>query len=453
MKKHVLLITIILCCTSLFGCSKKELTASGIYEGIVDKKYYYDCVNVIDNNDLFLSAYEFSVLKTKYENCKTTPDFKIIEFSSTLDARVYKDVLDKEKDYVYELLKNNYDFSETFISKNLKIETEEATYKAERYENIVIETKKNLESEISTHVTEKINKIIEKSKKNNDSSLDGDYETLLKTAQEKYYSKSKNAKVVNDFIKSVNEQIEKINSYDDLEITNENHTKIYDSVVEVLPLLQDLKESESFSEKASATEEIAEKVLSSIEKIQKDNIKNIERKITNVEKTLNYDAYTEVNETINNYGLSSLYSDSIKDWNERISKVKSDVEEKKKFDDFKADCISVSYEELMRYSDTYKTQKIAVSLYISEVEPDGLIFDGTIWAKMAGQQCVLTDDRSKKEPKILTGDRVTVYGYGAGLTKVKRYLKGTGILGTDLFATTISEWEVPVIKATYVVFK
>lgn len=108
-----------------------------------------------------------------------------------------------------------------------------------------------------------------------------------------------------------------------------------------------------------------------------------------------------------------------------------------------------SYDELMRYSDSYKSTRIRIPVYVTEVEADGVIFDGTIWGTYQGQKIVLVDNRSNKEPKILTGDSLTVYGYGDGLGTVKTYKKGTGVLGSDLGAEVVSKVEIPKISVVY----
>lgn len=108
-----------------------------------------------------------------------------------------------------------------------------------------------------------------------------------------------------------------------------------------------------------------------------------------------------------------------------------------------------TYEELLRYPGTYQDKRIKVTVYISEKEADGVILDGTIWGTYEGQQVVVVDKRSTKEPEILTGDTLTIYGYGDGTTTVKTYVKGTGLLGSDLGADVVDKTEIPKIKIVY----
>ena len=108
-----------------------------------------------------------------------------------------------------------------------------------------------------------------------------------------------------------------------------------------------------------------------------------------------------------------------------------------------------SYEELLRYPSSYEDKRIKLTVYISEKEADGVIIDGTIWGTYQGQQVVIDDERTVKEPEILTGDTLTIYGYGGGTTTIKTYVKGSGLLGTDLGADVVDKTEVPKIKIVY----
>ena len=84
-----------------------------------------------------------------------------------------------------------------------------------------------------------------------------------------------------------------------------------------------------------------------------------------------------------------------------------------------ADAETPSYEDLMRYPDTYKTKKIKVTVKITDVEPDGIIFDGNIMGTYEGKEIGVVDNRVNKEPKMLEGDTVVIYGYGKGTGTIK----------------------------------
>ena len=103
------------------------------------------------------------------------------------------------------------------------------------------------------------------------------------------------------------------------------------------------------------------------------------------------------------------------------------------------DAETPSYEDLMRYPDTYKSKKIVINVVITEVEPDGIIFDGDIVGEYEGQEIAFDDNRLTKEPKLLEGDAVTIYGYGKGTAtmKIKQGLK------------TIDEYNIPMIDIRY----
>lgn len=119
----------------------------------------------------------------------------------------------------------------------------------------------------------------------------------------------------------------------------------------------------------------------------------------------------------------------------------------------RADFISstevVSYNELRRYPDTYKNKPLKLSLYITEVEADGLLTTGTIKATYNGGEIAVYDHREVREPRFKAGDSVVIYALGDGLTTIITYKKGTGILGSDIGAEVVSEREIPVVYMVY----
>ena len=179
-------------------------------------------------------------------------------------------------------------------------------------------------------------------------------------------------------------------------------------------------------------------------------INNINRRISAVKNTLNTNEYDNLVKEIGTLKNNKYYKDYVSDWNNSLESIENEISIKKEKESFN---VVPSYDELMRYSDTYKNEKIKISIYISKVESDGIIFDGTIWGKYQGQQVVVRDKRENKEPKILTGDTIVVYGNGGGLTKVKTYVQGTGLFGSNLGADVVSEVDVPVIEVQYCDFR
>lgn len=114
-------------------------------------------------------------------------------------------------------------------------------------------------------------------------------------------------------------------------------------------------------------------------------------------------------------------------------------------------CEAVSYDDIRRYPDSYKGKNIKLNLVITEAKPDGWISDGDIFAVISGtnNQIAVYDHRPIREPRIMTGDHITVYGTADGLVKMKTYAEGTGILGSNLFAKTLEEKEIPAINVIY----
>lgn len=133
----------------------------------------------------------------------------------------------------------------------------------------------------------------------------------------------------------------------------------------------------------------------------------------------------------------------------RYEKEKSEYEEKKRREaeeiekQFRAEAVSVTYEELERYPDKYEEIKIKVSVNILEVEPDGIIFSGDIKGSLSGKDVAVYDERDIKEPKLLEGDSVTIYGYGNGLTTIK--VQDT----SGWIPKTVDKYTIPAIKIKY----
>jgi hypothetical protein len=135
------------------------------------------------------------------------------------------------------------------------------------------------------------------------------------------------------------------------------------------------------------------------------------------------------------------YNDKRIDYEERKEVEAQEIEK-----DFKETAESPTYDDLIRYPDSYKERKIKISCTIVRVEPDGLILDGDIEAKMAGEQIALYDGRKTKEPKLREGDSDTIYGYGKGTTTVK--VKDV----SGIIPKTVDKYSIPAIDIRYIEF-
>lgn len=118
-------------------------------------------------------------------------------------------------------------------------------------------------------------------------------------------------------------------------------------------------------------------------------------------------------------------------------------------DEFIKNADSVSFESLRRNPDTYEGKPLKMTIQVSKVEADGVIFNGAVWATYEGHQIIVYDNREIREPRLMAGDTITIYAAGNGLSKIKTYEKGTGFLGTDLGANVVKEEEVPSVKIKY----
>lgn len=110
---------------------------------------------------------------------------------------------------------------------------------------------------------------------------------------------------------------------------------------------------------------------------------------------------------------------------------------------------TASYENLLRYPDTYKNQKIKIKLDITDVETDGMIFNGTIKGTVpeTNNEIALYDYRENREPRMQEGDKLIVYGVGNKTVTVK--VKN----GKGLFAETVDEYDIPCLYVQYIEFR
>lgn len=157
-----------------------------------------------------------------------------------------------------------------------------------------------------------------------------------------------------------------------------------------------------------------------------------------------YASYIEIkNAHIDYFGdeSQSVYNIGKAEYDERKR-----IEEEEYEASFKENVESPSYDDLLRYPDSYQEKQIKVKVKIVRVEPDGIIFDGDIEATMSGETVALYDGRTTKEPKLREGDSVTIYGYGKGTTTVK-VQDVSGIL-----PKTVDKYDIPAIDIRYIDF-
>lgn len=126
-------------------------------------------------------------------------------------------------------------------------------------------------------------------------------------------------------------------------------------------------------------------------------------------------------------------------YEENVRKLEEEYEK-----NFKENATSPSYDDLMRYPDSYKEIQIKINAKIVRVEPDGIIFSGDIEATMSGETIALYDGRKTKEPKLREGDSVTIWGYGKGTTTVK--LQDV----SGWIPKTVDKYDIPAIDMRYI---
>lgn len=157
--------------------------------------------------------------------------------------------------------------------------------------------------------------------------------------------------------------------------------------------------------------------------------------------------YVELEEShIEEYGDSSkaYYDAGMQEYNARKEQERADEEIA-----FKEKAESPSYDDLLRYPDTYKDKQIKITVKITDVEPDGIIFSGHYEATMSGtnNKIALYDEREVKEPKLQKGDTVVIYGYGDGETTIK--VQDT----SGIIPKTVDKYTIPGVNIKYVEIK
>ena len=116
------------------------------------------------------------------------------------------------------------------------------------------------------------------------------------------------------------------------------------------------------------------------------------------------------------------------------------------FERFKEEAEAVNYETLMRYPETYTGRQISITVRIIQEKLDSWfgLAQGGFLGTVNGNELVIRDNRDIKEPRVVVGDRVVIYGHGTGLAKMKQQERGL------IFNRTVDEWEVPEIEIVFV---
>lgn len=148
--------------------------------------------------------------------------------------------------------------------------------------------------------------------------------------------------------------------------------------------------------------------------------------------------------------IEKIGTDAISVYNEGLSAYnkQKEIEAAEYESDFKKSAESVSYENLARYPETYEGKEVKISVSITQVQKkDSLLFADSYIAKMSGNEIAIYDKRELKEPKLLEGDKVIIYGRGNGLTEIKTYDK------SGIIPKTIDTRKIPAISVEFIEFK
>ena len=114
-------------------------------------------------------------------------------------------------------------------------------------------------------------------------------------------------------------------------------------------------------------------------------------------------------------------------------------------EDFKSSCIEVNYEEIYRNPETYRGKPIKITLDVNEYDTQVLGLLDVYYCSYDGNFVFVSDYRVVKEPTIASGDKVVIYGTGAGMATVTESQRN--ILGIK---TNSEKSQVPNIDMQYV---
>ena len=100
-------------------------------------------------------------------------------------------------------------------------------------------------------------------------------------------------------------------------------------------------------------------------------------------------------------------------------------------------------------SATMENESLKLRIIVDKVESDGILMNGIIHATFDGSEIQIYDDREVREPRLKTGDTITIYAVGDGLTTVTTYKEGSGLFGSILLGEVESEKQIPYVRMKY----
>lgn len=109
----------------------------------------------------------------------------------------------------------------------------------------------------------------------------------------------------------------------------------------------------------------------------------------------------------------------------------------------------VSYEKLRKYPDTYTDKELKIKVKVTKVEAGSWLSKGSIYADFDGKEIVIHDDREVKEPRLVEGDKLTIYVKGDGLAKIQSVYEDSSFWGIVLGTDVVDSREIPKVKLYY----
>lgn len=100
-------------------------------------------------------------------------------------------------------------------------------------------------------------------------------------------------------------------------------------------------------------------------------------------------------------------------------------------EDFKAQAMEVSYEDIYRNPETYRDQIIKITVNVQEYDTQLFGLNSVYYCTMDGNDLLVSDRRTIEEPTIAPGDTVTIYGKGNGMATLTEEQKDEFGFTTD----------------------
>lgn len=162
--------------------------------------------------------------------------------------------------------------------------------------------------------------------------------------------------------------------------------------------------------------------------------------------------YNELNQNeIKSLANKEKFDDIIKSYKKYYKDRKKNDELYKRYD-FINNSSYVSYEDIQKFPDSFKNQKIELDVEILEITKGNLITDDSYLVQSIENEndiYRLEDKREVKEPILFVKDQLKIYGEYKKLDDYIIYSDEKGLFGSNFNRQKLEEYQIPVIDLKY----